>query len=122
MSLTRLFRRDSNMRTKFTAAVVVLTAVTGCSLPTRQAEREERGLPPSREASSQAPSQQRSAPRNTPAVQSYADVVDRTTPAVVTIRSARRVRAPQQFPFFDDPLFQQFFGRRTAPREAPEQQ
>src|SRR5580704_3395377 len=41
---------------------------------------------------------------------SYADVVDRVAPAVVTIRSSKRVRAPQQFPFFDDPLFRQFFG------------
>ncbi len=41
---------------------------------------------------------------------SYADVVDRVAPAVITIRSARRVRAPQQFPFFDDPFFRQFFG------------
>jgi S1-C subfamily serine protease len=41
---------------------------------------------------------------------SYADVVDRVAPAVVTIRSSRRVRAPQQFPFFDDPFFRQFFG------------
>jgi Do/DeqQ family serine protease len=41
---------------------------------------------------------------------SYADVVDRVAPAVVTIRSSKRVRAPQQFPFFDDPFFRQFFG------------
>lgn len=41
---------------------------------------------------------------------SYADVVDRVAPAVVTIRSSRRVRAPQQFPFSDDPFFRQFFG------------
>jgi len=41
---------------------------------------------------------------------SYADVVDRVAPAVVTIRSSRRVRAPQQFPFFDDPFFRRFFG------------
>ena len=31
---------------------------------------------------------------------SFADVVDRVTPAVVTVRSERIVRAPQQFPFF----------------------
>ncbi len=43
---------------------------------------------------------------------SYADIVDRVAPAVVTIRSSKRVRAPQQFPFFDDPFFQQFFGGR----------
>src|SRR5689334_8326389 len=47
---------------------------------------------------------------------SYADMVDRVAPAVVTIRSSRRVRAPQQFPFFDDPFFRQFFGG-GAPRQ-----
>ena len=41
---------------------------------------------------------------------SYADTVDRVAPAVVTIRASHRVRAPQQFPFFDDPFFRQFFG------------
>ena len=51
-------------------------------------------------------------PRQTPAgpLISYADMVDRVAPAVVTIRSSRRVRAPQQFPFMDDPFFRQFFG------------
>jgi Do/DeqQ family serine protease len=43
-------------------------------------------------------------------VLSYADVVDRVAPAVVTIRSSKRVRAPQQFPFLDDQFFRQFFG------------
>ncbi len=47
---------------------------------------------------------------------SYADIVDRVAPAVVTIRSARRVRAPQQFPFFDDPFFRQFFGNPNRNR------
>src|SRR5512142_561179 len=41
---------------------------------------------------------------------SYADVVERVAPGVVTIRAARRVRAPRQIPFSDDPLFRQFFG------------
>ncbi|HEY1234631.1 MAG TPA: Do family serine endopeptidase [Candidatus Binatia bacterium] len=41
---------------------------------------------------------------------SYADVIERAGPAVVTIRSERRVRAPRQFPFFDNPLFRDFFG------------
>ncbi|MDQ3821308.1 MAG: S1C family serine protease, partial [Acidobacteriota bacterium] len=60
-----------------------------------------------------------SAPENSnqvsaaPGVQnSYADVVSRVAPAVVTIRSDRRVRAPQQFPFSDDPFFRDFFGDR----------
>ncbi len=34
-----------------------------------------------------------------PGVESYSSVVDRVIPAVVTIRSQRRVRAPRQFPF-----------------------
>jgi serine protease Do len=48
---------------------------------------------------------------------SYADVVSRVSPAVVTIRSARRVRAPQQQPFLDDPFFRDFFGNRGLPQQ-----
>ena len=41
---------------------------------------------------------------------SYADVVDKTSPAVVMIRSERKAKtAPQQFPFGDDPMFREFF-------------
>jgi serine protease Do len=43
--------------------------------------------------------------------QSYADTFERVAPAVVTIRAARRVRAPQQYPFWNDPFFQMFGGR-----------
>jgi len=46
-------------------------------------------------------------------VASYADVVSKVAPAVVTIHSTMRVRQPQQFPFMDDPFFRQFFGERT---------
>ncbi|HYY94220.1 MAG TPA: DegQ family serine endoprotease [Pyrinomonadaceae bacterium] len=58
---------------------------------------------------------------------SYADVVARVAPAVVTIRAERRIRAPQQHPFFDDPFFQDFFGGRAPqmqqqpPRELKQQ-
>jgi Do/DeqQ family serine protease len=48
-----------------------------------------------------------------PQQSSYADVVQRVTPAVVTVRSQSRARAPQQFPFMDDPRFRDFFGQRT---------
>lgn len=41
---------------------------------------------------------------------SYAAIVERAAPAVVTIRSERVVRAPQQYPFIDDPRFREFFG------------
>lgn len=47
---------------------------------------------------------------------SYADIVDRAAPAVFALRSARRVRAARQVPFFDDPFFRQFFGVRYRDR------
>jgi Do/DeqQ family serine protease len=50
---------------------------------------------------------------------SYADVVSKVAPAVVTIHSQMRVRQPQQFPFTDDPFFRQFFGGRP-PQMQPE--
>ena len=54
-------------------------------------------------------------------VVSYADVVSRVSPAVITIHSELRVRAPQQFPFMDDPIFRQFFGDRgNVPQQSPE--
>src|SRR5437588_2475001 len=58
---------------------------------------------------------------------SYADVVSKVAPAVVTIRAERRVRAPQLHPFFDDPFFQDCFGGRAPqtqqqpPRELRQQ-
>ncbi len=53
---------------------------------------------------------------------SYADVVNRVAPAVVTVRSQRRARAPEQFPFMNDPFFRDFFGDRfrNMPREPQE--
>jgi len=53
-------------------------------------------------------------------VVSYADIVSRVSPAVITIHSEMRVRAPQQYPFMDDPMFRQFFGDRL-PQRMPEQ-
>src|ERR1044072_1787912 len=53
-------------------------------------------------------------------VASYADIVSKATPAVVTIHSRMRSRQPQQFPFMDDPFFRRFFGQR-APQQSPNQ-
>jgi Do/DeqQ family serine protease len=56
---------------------------------------------------------------------SYADVVDVVSPAVVTIRAQGRARvSPTQFQFPDDDFFGQFFGNRgdrspRGPRQAP---
>jgi len=48
---------------------------------------------------------------------SYADLVTKVSPAVVTIRSTERARAPQQFPFMDDPTFREFFGDRLPQQQ-----
>ncbi|HKY42232.1 MAG TPA: DegQ family serine endoprotease [Pyrinomonadaceae bacterium] len=49
---------------------------------------------------------------------SYADVVTKVSPAVVTIRSTERARTAQQYPFMDDPTFREFFGDRL-PQQTP---
>jgi serine protease Do len=63
------------------------------------------------------------APTPAPAVgaaqNSYADVLTRVTPAVVTVRASRRTREAEQFPFADDPALRELFGerfRQQAPR------
>lgn len=58
-------------------------------------------------------------PTATMPTMSYADVVSKAAPAVVTIHSQMRVRQPQQFPFGNDPFFREFFGDRV-PAPAPE--
>jgi Do/DeqQ family serine protease len=50
---------------------------------------------------------------------SYSGVVDRAGPAVVTILAERRVRAPQQYPYYNDPFFRYFFGN-AVPRPPAE--
>jgi serine protease Do len=47
--------------------------------------------------------------------------VERASPGVVSIRAERRARAPQQHPFFNDPMLRDFFGlfggnQRGVPR------
>lgn len=53
---------------------------------------------------------------NAPALSnlSFADVVTKAAPAVITIHSQQRVREPQQYPFMNDPFFREFFGNRGA--------
>ena len=53
---------------------------------------------------------------------SYADLVTRVSPAVVTIRSTERGRSAQQFPFMDDPTFREFFGDRFPQGQQPPRQ
>ena len=51
---------------------------------------------------------------------SYAEVIKRVTPSVVTIQSRRTVRRNYNtHPFFDDPMFRQFFGDRMPRQGGP---
>src|SRR5688572_26064166 len=100
---------------------VVLAGFVVIALACRGWREQERSAEPAPPVQTAPPitSTQAGAP-----VFSYADVVSRVTPAVVTIRSARRVRPPQQHPFFSDPRFREFFGDRaprTPQNEAPQQ-
>src|SRR5215510_12219824 len=97
-------KKDRALKFWAGAAVLALFSLQSC----RNGDRDEVALPPARPA------------ERAGAVLSYADVVSGVAPAVVTIRSQRVVRAPRQFPFFNDPFFRDFFGDRygaPAPRQ-----
>src|SRR5258706_12915840 len=55
------------------------------------------------------------APGSAAPVGSYADVVSRVSPAVITIPSEMPGRAAQQKPVMDDPMFRQFL-RGSVPQ------
>src|SRR5262252_7650995 len=57
---------------------------------------------------------------DTPPQNSYADLVSKVAPAVVTIRADRTVKQTQQSPFLEDPFFRGLFGDRgqQPPRES----
>src|SRR5882672_4939632 len=99
-------KKDRALRFWRALAVFALLSLQSC----RHRDREEVSLPPARQG------------ERAGAILSYADVVNGVAPAVVTIRSQRVVRAPRQFPFFNDPLFREFFGDRYGAPEAPRQQ
>jgi serine protease Do len=83
---------------RLTIAGTVLCAALGLGIAAEQQQKSEKAV------------YREPVVSQTPAREGYADVVDRVAPAVVTIRSAKRVRAAQQFPFMDDPMLRQFFG------------
>jgi Do/DeqQ family serine protease len=98
--------KDRALRFWRTLAVLALLSLQSC----RNGNYEEVSLPPATQR------------ERVGAILSYADVVNAVAPAVVTIRSQRVVRAPRQFPFFNDPFFREFFGDRyRAPDAQPQQ-
>ena len=97
------------MRRLLLIFTLVLFTLTGC----RRGMQQLQPVPPP--ASTATPITTASGGAAGLTTNSFADVVDRVAPAVVTIHSARRVRAPRQHPFFDDPRFREFFGLPRAP-------
>ncbi|HEX6044029.1 MAG TPA: Do family serine endopeptidase [Pyrinomonadaceae bacterium] len=98
------------MRKELITAVIVLVVVVSLFGACNRRRGENFQL------TSSNPNAPNSAPAN-PAVMpvaSYADVVSKAAPAVITIHSQMRVRQPQQFPFMNDPFFRRFFGERQA--------
>jgi serine protease Do len=86
---------------KKTVSLLVLVL----ALPACQRKDEHKQTAPSPPPQPTTSEPQRSAP-----IASYADAVERVAPGVVTIRAARRVRAPRQHPFFNDPALRDLFG------------
>jgi Do/DeqQ family serine protease len=98
--------KDRALRFWRTLAALAFLSLQAC----RHGNHEEVSLPPATHG------------ERAGAILSYADVVTAVAPAVVTIRSQRVVRAPRQFPFFNDPFFREFFGDRyRAPNAQPQQ-
>jgi serine protease Do len=94
-----IFHWDCSMFRRLVFLAVI--ALSGCG-------REEKvSLPP---PAAPSPTTSAAALRTT-----YAEVVNRVSAAVVTIRTESRARAPQQFPFMDDPFFRRFFGEQLPP-------
>jgi len=106
MTMGRL--NGANSRVNILASLVLVAfSFTACS-------GQSRGMSLAPEQPSQ-PAATTSAPVGLQT--SYADLVSRVSPAVVTIRSTERSRPAQQFPFMDDPRFRDFFGDRMPQQQ-----
>lgn len=100
---------------KWMIALVALTICLPACNRTSQQNQATSSIQPNPSSSS--------ATQIAPSQNSFADLVSRVAPAVVTVHSARRVRAPRQHPFFSDPRFRDFFGNPRVPEgELPRQQ
>jgi serine protease Do len=95
MNLDRILMRSLQIKSGL-LAVLLLASVMGCKARATNPALNFAPVPDG-------------APQN-----SYADLVSKVAPAVVTIRADKRVRNAQQFPFFDDPFFRGIFGDRGS--------
>jgi Do/DeqQ family serine protease len=85
--------------------VILTVAVFSlCACETKKPPKESAAPPP---ATTKAADTE---PRRVPPIASYAEAVERVAPGVVTVRAAKRTRAPRQHPFFNDPSLRDLFG------------
>src|SRR5688572_25647267 len=89
----------------FIGSLLLLVTISGCSGQNKLNFSPNATTPASAESA--------------PVQNSYADVVSRVSPAVVTVRSVQRNRPSQQYPFMDDPFFRDFFGDRMPQQQPP---
>jgi Do/DeqQ family serine protease len=102
MNLDRLVSLETGQMKVLVIAALLLVLVVGCKA---RASNPALNFAPVPDV----------APQN-----SYADIVTRVAPAVITIRADKHVRTPQQFPFSDDPFFRGLFGNRG--QQQPQEQ
>jgi Do/DeqQ family serine protease len=105
------------MRRAFSTFVIILAFAFAFAACRRGAQHEPEAQQSERQGNFTLPP-----PGAAPNVEqnSYADLVARVAPAVVTIRAERQSRAPRQHPFLDDPSLRDFFGGRQPQPEQPQ--
>jgi Do/DeqQ family serine protease len=110
MNKTERFRRASARVNILSSLALIVVSFAACSAQSQLANAKPGDAPAPAVANSGIAGVQTS----------YADLVTRVSPAVVTIRSTERARAAQQFPFMDDPMLRQFFGDRVPQQQTPQ--
>src|SRR6266705_1009346 len=108
------FRTISNRISAASARPMAINLVVFLALIFASTACKSRGATPATPATNFGPVV------DAPPQNSYADVVSKVAPAVITIRADKRVRMPQQSPFSDDPFFRGLFGNRT-PQQQPQE-
>jgi serine protease Do len=94
------------------ALAILIFSLAACQKKDEPPKQPPTPVPPPKAAASNEV-------RSSSAQASYADAVERVGAGVVTIRAARRGRAPRQHPFLDDPLFRDFFGGAFGGAQSP---
>lgn len=94
--------RPGKLIKNFLAAALIFS-IAACNQDKKEVPQQSAPPPPPAKIAD-------TAPRSSTGVTSYAEAVERVGPGVVTIRAARRARAPRQHPFFNDPALRDLFG------------